>query len=587
MWRREVYTSSMSRAGYSKLSNRFFYTPALAYLLAFGVFPLILSVYFSSPNTRFSSYVALFEFPQLPIVIRNTLIFSFGTAGFATLLGLVLAVFADSLKRGGRLTSILVYLPFTVPFTASALIWTTIYDPIFGPANYLASLVGLPKLNWLGQPSLQIYSTTIVSVWSSVPLAFLLILAGLRSVPKSVKEAAKMDGMGLGEYYINIGLPLSRGSILTGFLLTLILAFGNFDLPYILNSGYSYSMATLPFLVWFEIFYQNLVSQGLAAGVLLTAIVSVFSYALVRLTFNPKPSKIRGKVALRGVRRAFSKVFMPTTYALSILTILFLVFPIYWMLLIAFRPGSLNFVYPPIMYPKVFNPATFLTTLRGSEPYVITTLVVSLCVVVLTVLMAAPAAFSVARQNKRWLLLMCIYLYGLPSTSYVFGVYTIIYHTHLLNTWLGLILTYPLFTLPFAVWTLTNFYSTLPKHYEEASLIDGYTPIKSFYRVVMPLARPGLFATALLSFIFSWHLLLFPLVLSETPYQYNFPPTGSFTVTNFATLFDPQSLGSTVTANVWGQVGSAGIILAVPVMIIAVLAQDYLLKGLYSGGTRE
>lgn len=584
-------TYSMSRASYSKLASRLLYTPALVYLVAFGVFPLLLSVYFSSPNSSLSSYIALFEFPQLPLVIRNTLIFSFGTAGFATLLGLALAVFADSLPRGGRLASILVYLPYTVPFTAGALIWTTIYDPIYGPANYFASLMGLPRLNWLGQPSLQIYSTTIVSIWSSIPLAFLLILAGLRSVPKSVKEASRMDGMGLGEYYTNIGIPLSKGPILTAFLLTLILAFGNFDLPYILNSGYSYTMATLPFLVWFEIFYQNLISQGLAAGVLLTSVVSVFSYLLIRLTLNPggnrDAARARRTQSLRSLHRAVSKAFIPSTYILSLATIVFLVFPIYWMLLIAFRPGTLNFVYPPLIYPKVFNPATFIATLKQSEPYVITTLAVSISVMVFTVIVAAPAAFSVARQNKKWLLLMCIYLYGLPSTSYVFGVYTIVYHIHLLNTWLGLILTFPLFTVPFAVWTLTNFYTTLPRHYEEASLIDGYTPLKSFYRVVMPLARPGLFATALLSFIFSWHLLLFPLVLSETPYQYNFPPTGSFTVTNFATLFDPQSLGSTVTANVWGQVGSAGIILAIPVMIIAILAQDYLLRGLYPGGSRE
>ncbi|PSN92131.1 hypothetical protein B9Q08_01730 [Candidatus Marsarchaeota G2 archaeon ECH_B_SAG-M15] len=139
------------------------------------------------------------------------------------------------------------------------------------------------------------YSTTIVSIWSSVPLAFLLILAGLRSVSKSVREASRMDGMGLGDYYTNIAIPLSKGSILTAFLLTLILAFGNFDLPYILNSGYSYSMATLPFLVWFEIFYQNLISQGLAAGVLLTALVSVFSYLLIRTTLgNPaRPGRVR------------------------------------------------------------------------------------------------------------------------------------------------------------------------------------------------------------------------------------------------------------------------------------------------------
>jgi multiple sugar transport system permease protein len=579
----------MNTANYSKLTGRLLYLPALVYLVAFGVAPLVISIYYSSPNTHLSSYVTLFEFPELPTVIRNTLIFSFGTAGFSTALGLVLAVFVDSLPRvGGRISSILVYLPFTVPFTASALIWTTIYDPLYGPANYFASLLGLPRLNWLGQPSLQIYSTTIVSVWSSVPLGFLLILAGLRSIPRSVREAAKMDGMGLGEYYTNIGIPLSRGSILTAFLLTLILAFGNFDLPYILNSGYSYSMATLPFLVWFEIFYQNLVAQGLAAGVLLTAVVSVFSYLLIRVTLNPrKRTHVAGGRRLSGVHRLPSKIFIPLTYVVSAATLVFLVFPIYWMVLIAFRPSALNFVSPPLMYPKVFEPATFMSTLKQSEPYVITTLAVSLVVMLFTVLVSAPAAFSVARHNRRWLLLLCIYLYGLPSTSYVFGVYTIIYHVHLLNTWEALMLTFPLFTVPFAVWTLTNFYFTLPKHYEEASLIDGYSPLKSFYRVVMPLARPGLFATALLSFIFSWHLLLFPLVLSETPYQYNFPPTGSFTVTNFATLFDPQSLGTTLTANIWGQVGSAGIILALPVMVIAILAQDYLLRGLYSGGAKE
>lgn len=577
----------MSTAGRSKRTARLLYAPALAYLAAFGALPLALSIYYSSPNADLSSYVALFEFPELPTVVKNTLIFSFGTAGFATLLGLALAVFADSLPRGGRVAAILAYLPYTVPFTASALIWTTIYDPIYGPANYFLKLVGLPPLNWLGQPSLQIYSTTIVSVWSSIPLAFLLILAGLRSVPKSVREAAKMDGMGGGEYYANIAIPLARGPIITAFLLTLIIAFGNFDLPYILNSGYAYSMATLPFLVWFEVFYQNMVSQGLAAGVLLTAVVSVFSYVLIRVTLSPTGRPKRSTRGVRGFRAAASKTIMPAAYALSFATILFIVFPIYWMVLIAFRPSGLNFVYPPILYPKVFQPATFIDTLKQSEPYVITTLAASLFTMGFTIAVAAPAAYSVARYNARWLLPMCIYLYALPSTSYVFGAYTMIYHAHLHNTWEGLMLTFPLFTVPFAVWTLSNFYTTLPKHFEEASLIDGHTPVSAFYRVVMPLARPGLFATALLAFIFSWHLLLFPLVLSETPYQYDFPPTGSFTVTNFATLFDPQSLGSTVTANVWAQIGSAGIILAIPVMVIALLAQDYLLRGLYPGGLRE
>jgi multiple sugar transport system permease protein len=102
----------------------------------------------------------------------------------------------------------------------------------------------------------------------------------------------------------------------------------------------------------------------------------------------------------------------------------------------------------------------------------------------------------------------------------------------------------------------------------------------------MPLARPGLIAAGMVAFIFSWHLLLFPLVLSQTPWSFTFPPVGSNTVTTFAILFDPDSTGSAASNNVWTQLASSGIIMAIPVIIMALIAQSYLLKGLYSGGTK-
>jgi multiple sugar transport system permease protein len=102
----------------------------------------------------------------------------------------------------------------------------------------------------------------------------------------------------------------------------------------------------------------------------------------------------------------------------------------------------------------------------------------------------------------------------------------------------------------------------------------------------MPLARPGLIAAGMVAFIFAWHLLLFPLVLSQTAYNFTFPPMGSNTVTTYAILFDPDSTGGTISNNVWVQLASAGIILAVPVIILSLVAQGYLLKGLYSGGTK-
>lgn len=563
------------------LSRRIFYLPALVYLLAFAIVPFALSIYFASPSADLSSYSQVFSFPQLPEVVFNTLVFAGGTAVFSTLLGLALAIFVDGRTRGKRVFSLISYLPYMIPFTASALIWTTVYDPLYGPLDYIVSALGIAKIDWLGNLSVQIYSATMVSVWGSIPLAFLIILAGLTSVPKPVREAAVVDGMGSFDYYGTTALPMAKGAVLTAFLITLIIAFGNFDLPYILNGGLSYSMATLPFLAWFDIFYEGLTSQGLVVGILLAAIVSVFSLLLIRVNRGS-----RGEGARLPMPRIPNRAFKLGIYAVAACTLVFEAFPVYWMFLMAFRPQPLDFATPPVLYPTKITIDSFLGTAVESAPYLITTFVVALAAMAITVILAAPAAYSVSRHGRKWLLVLSIYLYSLPSTTFVFGVYYIFGRLGLLNSWLALILSYPVFMVPFTIWTLSNFYDSLPRHFEEAAMVDGYSPIRSFYEIVMPLARPGLFATALISFIIGWHLLLFPLVLSQTPYMFNFPPTGSFTVTIFAANFNPQSLGASVGYDIWVRLASAGIILSLPVMILSLFTQEYLLKGIYSGGTK-
>ena len=573
------------------LSKRIFYIPAVVYLFVFALVPFALTFYFAGIINDPGSVSTLFTLPHLTQVVSNTVVFAGGTAVFATLLGTVLAILVDSRARGKRILSLLSYLPYMIPFTASALIWTTIYDPLYGPLDYILSALGLAKVDWLGNLSIQIYSATIVSIWTAIPLAFLIILAGLSSVPKQVKEAAVVDGMGTFDYYGTQALPMAKGAILTAFLITLIIAFGNFDLPYILNGGLSYSMATLPFIVWFYIFFQGFISQGEAAGIILAAFVSVLAVLLIRVNTGKGGSRRRTPIP-----RIPNRLFAAVIYIVSAATLVFEAFPVYWMFLVAFRPQTLDFATPPVIVPTKIITDAFLTTAVQAEPYLITTFVVAVVSMIVTVFIAAPAAYSVSRHGRKWLLYLSIYLYSLPSTTFVFGVYSILSGTvfkgtilggfNLINSWLGLFLVYPVFTIPFTIWTMSNFYDSLPRHFEEAAQVDGYSPIRSFYEIVMPLARPGLCATALKSFIISWHLLLFPLVLSQTPYNFNFPPTGSFTVTQFAANFDPQSLGVSIGYNIWVQLASAGIILSIPVILLSLYTQSYLLKGLYSGGTK-
>ena len=591
----------MSKLG-DILSKRIFYIPAVVYLILFALVPMAISISLSAPNSDFSSYIQLFQFTDFPRIVYNTVFFSVGTAVSSVLIGTAFAILVDSRRRGKRAISLIAYLPYMIPFTASALVWATLFNPGYGPVDPILKAVGLPTIDWLS-PSLQLYSLTMVSVWAGIPLAFLIILAGLTSVPKQVKEASSVDGMEMWDYYSSVALPLAKGAIITAFLMTLILAFGNFDLPYIISGAGGVpptTMATLVVYAFAEMFYVggSFTGQGLAAAIFIALMASIPGLLLVRTTLggtnrgeakSRRPAWLKmptfhiGRPALPHLPNAPFKYLI---YVVCTLVAIFILFPVYWMVLIAFRPQSLDYVLPPVLYPTKVITDVFISTVSQATPEIITTLAVASVVTVLTILLAAPAAYTIARERRRGLLGIMIYVFSLPSIVFVFGAFYIVYHLQLLNTWTALILTEPLFTIPFVVWTMSNFYNSLPKQYEEAAMVDGYSRIRSFFSIVMPLARPGLIAAGMVAFIFAWHLLLFPLVLSQTPYNFGFPPIGSNTVTTFAILFDPDSTGGTISNNVWTQLASAGIILAIPVIILSLVAQSYLLKGLYSGGTK-
>jgi multiple sugar transport system permease protein len=593
----------MSKIG-DALSKRVFYIPAVAYLVAFALVPMGISIYLSAPTSNLSSYVELFQLTDFPKVVGNTLFFALGTAIFASIIGIAFAILVDSRRRAKRAISLVAYLPYMIPFTASALVWATLYNPGYGPVDPILKAVGLPTIDWLG-PSLQLYSLTLVSVWAATPLAFLIILAGLTSVSKQVKEAASVDGMGMWDYYSSVALPLAKGAIITAFLMIMILAFGDFDLPYILSGAGGVppiNMATLVTYAYAEMFYTGLQSQGIATAIIVALLASIPGLLLIRTTLGGSKkgmdrSHLPAWLHLRppslhlhrpSLPRFLNAPFKYVLYIFCTLATVFILFPVYWMFLVAFRPQSLDYLLPPIIYPTKIITDVFLTTVRQASPEIFTTLGVAGAVTLLTVVLAAPAAYTIARDGRKTLLGIIIYVFSLPSIVFVYGAFYLMEpgHLNLLNSWTALILTEPLFTVPFVIWTMTNFYNSLPKQYEEAALVDGYSRIRSFFSIVMPLARPGLIAAGMVAFIFSWHLLLFPLVLSQTPWSFTFPPVGSNTVTTFAILFDPDSTGSAASNNVWTQLASSGIIMAIPVIIMALIAQSYLLKGLYSGGTK-
>ncbi|MEM3911155.1 MAG: ABC transporter permease subunit [Saccharolobus sp.] len=539
--------------------------PYLSYITLFGIIPLILT--FIIVGLNFSSAKSAFSITNPIEIIYNTFYFSLFTAIVSTILGFILAVGVDIYPK--KILILLALLPFTIPFTSSALIWVI---SLYGGYGWFTYLLGI-NYDPLYFSKTALTTVSLVSAWSSVPLSFLLILASLRSVPNEVKESAQIDGLTLSQYYLNVAFPYALKGILLSFLINFVLSMGNFDLPYVMTQGGpGFSTTTLSLMVYFMMFEYDNFSGGALFAAILSLIASIPAIGVALLV------KKKGfRISLPAIRIS-DKIFKPLVLTLTVIIILFLDFPVYWMVLVATRPNTLDFIKPPILLPKSFNLTYLISSLHSSIPYMISSIIVALIVGLITILLSSLGAYESARKFWFWLLILSIYLYALPTTSYIIPVYLFEADAKLINTWIGLALPSAIFTATFAFWTMFNFYIDFPKVYEEAAEIDGMK--NRMIRLILPLSRPFLIASFIISFIFAWHLLFYPLVLSETPYNMNFPPSGSETITIFA-------LNAITQGSVnWALLASSALVAALPVIIISYVAQDYMLRGLYSGGVK-
>lgn len=539
--------------------------PYLVYITIFGILPLILT--FVIVGLNFNLAKSAFSITNIGEIIYNTFYFSLFTAIVSTILGFILAIGVDMFPK--KVLILLALLPFTIPFTSSALIWVISFYGGYGWFTYLLGINYDPL--YFSKTALT--AVSLVSAWSSTPLAFLLILASLRSVPVEVKESAQIDGLTLSQYYLNVAFPYALKGILLSFLINFVLSMGNFDLPYVMTQGGpGFSTTTLSLIVYFMMFEYDNFSGGALFAAILSLIATLPAIGVALLV-----KKGGFRVSLPAIKIP-DKLFKPIILALTVIIILFLDFPVYWMILVATRPNNLDFVKPPILLPKSINLSYLISSFYSSIPYMISSIVIALIVGVITILLSSISAYGSARKFWFWLLILSIYLYALPSTSYIIPIYLMEADVNLINTWIGLALPSAIFTATFAFWTMFNFYIDFPKVYEEAAEIDGMK--NKMLRLILPLSRPFLIASFIISFIFAWHLLFYPLVLSETPYNMNFPPSGSETITIFA-------LNSITQGSVnWALLASSALIAALPVIIISYVAQDYVLRGLYSGGVK-
>src|SRR3546814_596446 len=188
----------------------------------------------------------------------------------------------------------------------------------------------------------------------------------------------------------------------------------------------------------------------------------------------------------------------------------------------ALKPPGEVFQSPPTFFSWNWSFEAFvnLVTERPIARYFMNSLVVAGGTTLLSLVLASFAAYGLTRFPVRieaLVILALLFIKMLPEALLVVPFYELIADMGLLNTYVALILVYTSFSLPFAVWMLIGFFRVIPRELDEAGIMDGASRLQTFRLIVLPLARPGIVAVAMFTFLIAWNAYLWALVLTTTP----------------------------------------------------------------------
>ena len=256
------------------------------------------------------------------------------------------------------------------------------------------------------------------------------------------------------------------------------------------------------------------------------------------------------------------------------LLLIVILFPLYWMLISSFKVTGEHFTTPPTFVPPRLNLQAYQDALKYTGGKGLQdSLIVATTTMVLSVGLGSLGAYAVARYRwggKNFILLLLV-IQMLPPVSVALPLFILFDRLKLLDTYYALIIADTVFNLPYAIWLLQGFFQELPVEIEEAAMVDGSSHWQVFTRIVMPLSLPGLVAVSFFTFIFAWNEFILAFIFSRSK------------VTPL-TVVIPAMVGSDTI--LWERVYATALIAIVPVIILSLLLQRYLVRGLTFGAVK-
>ncbi|MBK8796412.1 MAG: carbohydrate ABC transporter permease [Anaerolineales bacterium] len=279
-----------------------------------------------------------------------------------------------------------------------------------------------------------------------------------------------------------------------------------------------------------------------------------------RLTHRPRRNRSR-------------RLFGNLLYALVLaLVVFFLLTPFLWMVLNAFKTPLQIIKLPPelIFQPTLRNFENVFGT-QNFMRYILNSVIIGAGCTLVGLLIGLPAAYSIARYRQNRLAVIILMARMVPGITFLVPLFIIFRRLGLIDTYTSLILAHMLVGLPFIVWVMVPFFESIPRELTEAAVMDGASALRTFVTVVLPLSGPGIVTASILSFVFSWNNFMFSIVLAS-----NRTRTVPVAIYNFISYAQID----------WGGLMAAAVVITLPVLVLAIITQRYVIRGLTAGAVK-
>ncbi len=276
-------------------------------------------------------------------------------------------------------------------------------------------------------------------------------------------------------------------------------------------------------------------------------------------------------------RRQPFPIGLVARYAVLIGTILLTLFPLVWLVITSLRVPADIFAVPVHIIPASITWRQYVNvfTQYNLAGYLWNTVIVSLMTVVFVTVLAVPCAYAMARFRlpfHRVIVSLLLIMRMIPVVALAIPLFAVFANLGLLDTLTSLILAHTAAKLPVAIWLLIGFVQDVPKEIEESAAMDGAGTLRTPVQIVTPLIAPGLGASAVITFLFTWNDLLIALTLASSENAQTLPVG----LTNFVSQYGVD----------WGAMSAAGVLMVIPTLIFVWFAQGLLVKGLATGAVR-